>query len=554
MGVGLFGFIFKTLRVRTNDPNNSKYWLPAKLDEIDNPSGPGKLLPLHGTNWDLGDVTGPSADYVTAITTSQWWTVTTVTNPEPFKDETPISCPDKPLPHLKLPTMTILGLDNVWVEDNPEIDTNGTGYVATIAVRFGYYDQKSFPQLGPVTLDGTWTLTQCVCSALKSAPTVCDGKLSETINGEGPVTAVLTDVYAEALVDIRVAGVGAERAVVVTVQHINLRGLPPAPAPTIAITKLNFTTSQSPLVKKEWIKAARRALTNPDATKAMIANVNAALNEPNNLAKLSDTLNRKFAGIIDDTLGTIPAGKLPSGQGAPNPVDLYLFDRTRYALNNPASQFYVPRVILGVADPKLEPDNIDSIDLGAQSIDDFDFTSIRLTQVVLTGLSNAVTPVGQLTFREEQGDVDATIALGTLSPPPVVAVGGRNIQVPPPPLQITGNFTLMIDGVDQPTTGSAVITVAPAQIAVTMHLDGPDAATLTVTFRSVSLAANPDAIKVKLSLVSDFSDIINEVINQPSIKQKVLDGINQRASGHLDRLSSAATDKVRQVIAEKLDG
>src|SRR3954464_8350528 len=121
MGVGLFGFIFKTMRSRANDPKNAKFWLPTKLEEIDNPSAPGKLLPLHGTNWDLGDVTGSSGANVSAVITSQWWTVTTIADPDPYADETPIACPDRPYPHLTLPSATIGGLDNVWVEDNPKI-------------------------------------------------------------------------------------------------------------------------------------------------------------------------------------------------------------------------------------------------------------------------------------------------------------------------------------------------------------------------------------------------------------------------------------------------
>jgi hypothetical protein len=553
MGVGLFGFMFKTLRTRANDPKNAKYWLPAKLEEIDNPSGPGKLLPLHGTNWDLGDVTGPSAADVTATITSQWWLVKTIDDPDPYQDEQPIACPDKPSPHLSLPAVTISGLDNVWVEDNPKIDTNSTGYVATIGVRFGYYDQKTYAQLSPVILDGTWTLTQCVCSALKSAPGACDGKLSETINGQGPVIVKLTDVYAEALVDIRIAGAGPQRTIALTVKHINLHGKPPAASPTLTITKLDFTTSEGKMVKNEWIKAAKRALTDPNGSGALIANLNAALNKPENLARLGDTLNRKLASIIDDTLGAVPAGQLPGGQSAPNPVDLYLFDRVRYALNNPASQIYVPRVILGVADPRLDPDKIGTIDLGAQTVEDINFNSIKLTQVVVTGISNAVTPAGRMIFRPEQGEVDAVIALSTLAPPPLVSVGGRNVQVPAPPLKLACGFAITAEGEVLPD-GTAAITVDRSQIAATMHFDGADAANLTITFRSIKLAADPAAIKVTLTIVSDMPDLINEVINQPSVKQKVLDGINARAAADLARLSKAATEKIRQVIAEKLDG
>ena len=553
MGVGLFGFIFKTIRGRANDPKNGKFWLPAKLEEIDNPSGPGKLLPLQGKNWDLGDVTGPSGSDVSLVITTQWWTVKTIDDPDPFADMMPIACPDRPSPHLTLPQATILGLDNVWVEDNPTIESNSTGYTATIAVRFGYYDQKSYPQLGPLTIEATWTLEQCVCAALKSAPAACTD-MRDTVDGKGPVTVKLTDIYADALVDIRISGSGAQRAISLTVEKIQIRGIPPNPNPTVTITKLDFSTSEGRMVKNEWLKAARRALTDPNSVSAMMGNVNAELNKPGSLAKLAETLQGKLASIIDDTLGSVPAGQLPSGQQAPNPVDQYLFDRARFALNNPASQIYVPRIILGINDPKLEPDNIDSIDLGSQSVEGIAFNNLKLTQAVITGISNAATPANQMIFHQDAGNVDVTVALSSLSPPPLVAVGGRNIQVPAPPLRISSNFSFTVE--DDPTVnpGSIVITIDGAQIATTIHFSGPDAATLTITFTSIHLAAKPAAIKVTLSLDASLLDVINQVVNAPTVKQKVLDGINQRAAGHLDKLSKAATDKVREVIAQKLDG
>ena len=292
-----------------------------------------------------------------------------------------------------------------------------------------------------------------------------------------------------------------------------------------------------------------------DAGRAgIMGNLNAELNRPQNLQKMSTMFTENLAKVLDDTMGGVAAGQLPSGQQAPNPVDMYLFDRVRYALGNPASQFFVPRVILGVNDPKLEPDHIDTINLGAQSVEGVNFTSLKLMQVVVTGISNAMTPAAQLVFRQEQGDVDGVVALSTLSPPPVVSVGGQNIQVPAPPLKLTGNFGLTVEGDDTLLTGSAVITVARSQINATMHFSGADAATLVITFKSIRLGANTNDIAVTLSIDSAFTDIINEMINQPSVKQKVLDGVNERASGDLDKLSQAATDNARKVIAQKLDG
>lgn len=82
MGTGLFGFIFKTLRRRVNDPANAKYWLPQRLQELSNPSGPGKMLPLHGTNWNLGEVSGTSGSDFRSVIISQWWLVATNRKPQ----------------------------------------------------------------------------------------------------------------------------------------------------------------------------------------------------------------------------------------------------------------------------------------------------------------------------------------------------------------------------------------------------------------------------------------------------------------------------------------
>ena len=77
-------------------------------------------------------------------------------------------------PRFGIPEVTILGLENAWVMDNPGVEQPGFGYRATVSVEFGYYDPANYPSLSTLVFNGTWTLDQCACSAPKAGPAACN--------------------------------------------------------------------------------------------------------------------------------------------------------------------------------------------------------------------------------------------------------------------------------------------------------------------------------------------------------------------------------------------
>jgi hypothetical protein len=553
MSAGLFGFVFNTLRKRANDPANAKFWLPAKLQSADGPFD-GKLLPVTGRDWSIGEIQGEAGTTSRSTIGGQWWIIAT-SKKKGFDDEMPIACPDQPWPVMTLPEVTVTGLENVYVMGDPAVEQPGTGYRATLTVQFGYYDPRSAPSLtAPVTVTGRYAMVQCQCSARKSQPTVCDGKLRDRIEGRGTFIITMSDLYADVSVDLAPSGSASDRTLRAAVTNIGLRGKTPGSNPVLAVKSLTIESLYKGFANSIWKTQATKALTSDDGTRGLLNNLNAALNQPANLTKLSQMLSDQLARILDSALGAVPPGRLPSlaGQQAPNPADQYVFDRIRYALNDPASDYYLPKIVVKSQHPQLEPYTTDSIALGDQSYEGMQFQNLRITQLVVNGLSNAAAPADTMVFRPDA--IDARVGVGVLGAPPTVTAGGRTLQVPAPPLQIAGLFSMQVAGDGGDLGGRITIRVNNATVDASVDFSGQELAELQVIFKRLTIAAaNPD-VSVTLQVDSAFSDIMNAVVNQDSVKQQVLEAINQRAAGSLGSISTDATNDVRRLVAAQLDG
>ncbi|HEY3364152.1 MAG TPA: hypothetical protein VGK74_03735 [Symbiobacteriaceae bacterium] len=564
MGTKIFSFIFSTLRKRVNDPQNKQYWLPKVVAGIDKPGGGGKLLPLQGDSWNLGSITGTAGQTFRDTIMGQWWNSLVDVDTDGHQ---PIACPSQPWPRLDMPQVTAHGLDNVWLMDNPLMGQPGSGYTTTMTLRFGYYDgQNGLPTLNQILVEGKYSLLQCLCTASDQdqAPTACDNFIAPaSIHGVGAFKIQLTDVYVDANLDIRVVGEGPARQIDIRVLDLTMRGGKPGQMPDLTVEDLTVETSWAWMSENVWLPQAQAALESEDGRQGLIANLNQALNEPDHRQKLADVLTQQFSKILDDNFGTVPAGALPSGGPQdPNPADQYLFDRVRLAVNNPASQFYLPAVVAGNSDPGLEPFHIDSVGLGDQAFGTLRFLNMQLQQVVLAGSSNIAAPPDQLSIAESV--LDATLLVSTLAPPPQVSVlrGGVQTvwQVPAAPLLITGQFTVVLpgapkdpSGAPKPLGGAFTLQVKTSQVLTTLAATGDDLDALNLTFHKLVLAIAPSDITVDVNIASVFRDVVNKLMNQDVIKQKVLDGLNAKLAGNLDSISRTATSGARKAIAAKLD-
>lgn len=583
MSNGLFGFIFNTFTKRLNDPANAKYWLPRLLQGIDADGG-GKLLPLKGADWNLGEITGEAGDLFRTNIKNQWWMgLKFIYKDDPrMKDRIakeqrqhkPLACPDDQWPRMALPQVTVFGIDNMFVLGDPQVAQPGTGYSTVISLRLGYYTDKGLSQL---RMEGRYALTQCVCSGKSgdAAPAQCDGWVpTERIHGTGTFKLSMGNVFLDADVDIRVAPSGSGKRIRAVVNQITVRGPQPGRLPDIAVDKqtvktkdpdtgeevdevrytgLTVDTTWEYMSDAVWIPSAVNALESADGRRGLVQNLNATLNEPVNRDRFASLITDKLNGAVDDTLGAVPPSGMPGGAGqqAPNPVDQYIFDRVRVALANPSSAYYLPKVVYGFNGPRLEPYQLDRISLGDQSLPDMglDFRNVRFTDVRIDGPSNINAAPEQLLFKPDV--IDATLALSALNPPPRVAQG----QVPPPPLKVSGRFAADADGPpDEPLTGGFTLLINHSNIAASLVCSGQEVDELQIRFLRLQLRAALSAMSINASVDSTFADIINQMLNQDDIKTKALQGVNEKVTGSLGDISSTATQNVRQLIRAQLDG
>jgi len=553
MSDGLFGFVFRTLLSRVNDPGNARFWLPKVLRDIDAPGGSGKLLPVIGKHFDFGALKGDEGDNVNAVTLKQWWLVRTLPHAEEFKDDEPLACPDNPWPRISMPQLTVRGLENAFVLGDPIVRQPGSGYLATIVVQFGHYDPTNFPGVSALGVDGNWAIEMCACSAAKNAPGICDGKLRDEITGVGDISLVFDELYAEATVDIGVSGQGADRKLAVRIDSLSLRGATAGSLPNVSVPRLTIETTYGKIIENIWINAAKDVLTSDAGRQALITNLNATLNHQGSLAQIADALTANLQRTFDSVLGPAPAGLLPSGKPLSNPVDSYLVDRIRLALNLPESSFYAPRVVATAHDPQLEPFKIDKVELGPQTIDGLPLAGLNLLDVNIVGFSNAVVPQDRLTV---VGDiVTGYVEVGTITTPTFVSGGsGEKLHIPPPPLTLSLNFELVLPAGDgDPLTGSATATVATAEVTAIAELSGADAANLIVDFSDIALNISSANMKIDAKIDSSWTDIVNQILNLDSNKKLFVDAINSKARASLGQVSQSATTDARKIIANRLD-
>jgi hypothetical protein len=577
MSTRFFSFVYNTLRPRVNDPANGKLWLPTKLEELEDPSTGGRLLPLRVDHWDIGNVTGtPGVTFRDAIIGQYWITgalraiykddpesLAKVSDPEELARHNAIGCPDRPWPRLSVSGLTVHGLDNMLALDAAGVQSTGDGYTATLPLQIGYYDGAGGkPQRSQLRFEARYGLRMCVCTAPsgEASPARCDGWLPDyDVDGAGTVKVTLRQAFVDAQVAIRVAGSGSARTAQVSVTRIDVRGPRSGEPPALSVDELTVDTTWTWLANTIWIPQATRALESEDGRRGLLENLNATLNQPVFLGEVAHMLTEQLNRVLDDSLGRVPSGELPSGGGLPssNAATLYLFNRLGWTVNSRGGDYYMPRIVCGAEGPTLEPFEIARINVGRVSaflvnIDDLHFTSVRLE-----GFSNIAAPAGDLALTES--GIDATLGFSTLDPPPSVTVrrNGQTVtmQVPRPPLRFNGRFSGKMLWFT--VTGRITIDVRRSSASLSLTLGGLDLDRLQIDMRSARLDAAPSDITISMRVdhgaITDV--VISQVVNSvPAVKRAVLNELNYRLSQSLEDLSRMATDHVKRILAAKIDG
>jgi hypothetical protein len=551
MSTGLLHFVYNTLCPRLNNPQNHLF-LPKQLNDLQNPNGGGKLLPMTGTDWNIGAITGQEGHSLAVIIANAWWTQFT-RNPD-AKNRTGIPCPDNQWPQFAFPEVTVNGLSNVRIlPDLTVVPTQG-GYQITVTLHFGdYQGEVGGIAMEAVQLTGKYSLKQSVCSAPEDQPNACDHWKSDDLEGDGQFTATFKDVFMDATLTLQVAGQGGQRSLQVTVDSLKLHGQQESEFPTYTIDNLTVdNTSAIFSANHVWIPAAKKALQAPDGEKAIMQNLTDMLNQEQNRQSIAKSLTEQAATLLDNALGKLSNLPDVAQTEVTNAFDQYLYDRLRGALNDSNSNFYLPKAVFRFSNPQLEPYSIQNMDLGPQSMGGLDFTSVTLTSGVVHGFSNLQLAPEQLLFDGADAHLNK-LEVSALNPPPQVTVNGSNQQVPSPPLKAEGQFALTADGVDGPLTGGYTITIQHSNLQAVLHFAGQSVEDLQITCTQLGFQASTGDVQIHISIDSDFEDLINAIFNQDSIKSKLIAGLNDQAQKSLSDISQFMTDDVKKYLTSQLD-
>lgn len=549
----LFDFLYNTMLPRVNNPKDGRYWLPKVLEGIDGSNSQGKLLPLEVDGWNVGNVGGDAGVLVTTDFKEGWASFLEKHEKVDIDDQPPIVDPRTPFATLSFSKATINGLPNLNVLPDAPVQSDGQGYHTTITLQTNYYDGTGGrPALAPLSFSGNYNLSQKFCTADSESATTCNGNYATDIDGQGLVSININKAFIEADVDITVDGTGAQRTPRTTIRQMRLRGATSGTQPELEITDLQIVANVSPWLVGSWVKLSKEALTSAEGQAGIFSQINIALNSSDNLNSLSDTVTAQLQVVLNDMIGAVPDNMLPSdaGQNISNAADMYLFDRMRFALNNAGGQWYLPMLLCNFSDPSLEPLKVSKIDLPQQSIMGMNITTIQLLDLAVAGLSNMLAPSDTLIFNEDVG-LQATIDLSALTNPPAKQYNGKTI--PAPPLKGTGNFAMMFEDDDETYPGSFVLEVTSSRLHFTTKLDGSDLDELQITILSASIEADPSNVRLNITIDSDFNDMINQVLNTPSVTSTIIDKINDALADNLGTISDQITASARAGIASRLD-
>jgi hypothetical protein len=525
----LFSFIFLTLKASANNPT-SKDFLPAILAGIK--SGDKPLLPLQQDSWTIGELVGDNGTWIAKRISDQYFQINS-TFSTPY--------PKSPYPVLNLidpkgdNKVVIYGLDNVYVTDFSNYnydDITGT-VTADIAIQFNYWTNNPQPGVNvPVlSIDTPFQLTQELCLSAKQNNMVCTDPNAKPIPivGAGTFSANITQLDATASISINVAENRAGLIVNVTGIVLKTSG---ADAPEFEDIKVTLTTDS---YYADVIAASiARFMGDQYASNAVFSQMQDLLNNAQNLQTLSSAINSQFSVLLDSILGPV-TGPLPNdnNQNANNVVDLYLFDRIRYSLNNPASNWYVPTLLQNYKNPSLNPFTPPPVSLGTLDLGLVTLNNVSLSDINIIGFPNSTVPAESM----------------ILSPPTLTVV-------------------LLIGNLNDGTTGSATfygeynsdtlifgltVRLQSASITCMVTPEGDDVDNLVVNFNAVVFGL-PDtsAMQITLDDQSGMGKTVQRILNEPATQNKIVEAINGQLSNSLAAISAEVTSLVKALLSQQL--
>lgn len=543
-------FLLNTIRPRLNDEHNKHFWLPAILKGIDGPEAGTKLLPLKIDKCNIGALKGDARKTVIDGFLIGMRALHTTRDSVPklnLKVEDIIPDPDSPDPLLSFSNLVLNGLENQWVLDNLVVNEVENGCEITITLQPDHYDEST--GLAKLGIKSDYLLSIKGCSADRPDLKYCNGKIKQQVDGVGKVTLSIVNVLIKATVLITTTGEGADRQINAQFKGIVVTDLSKDEPMGIDVDDLSVESSLNKHFVGEWRNMAVRAITSEEGTQGIFLQINGALGDAGNLKSLSAEISPRLKDVLDSIFGAVVPHELPvGGQPVLNRVDGYLFDRIRYTFNNIDNDWYLPKAVCSLTSPVVEPLQVERIDLPDQVISGLKFVNLRITDLNIVGFSNILAPAAQLLF-DEKGNLNATVKICELNPPPSKQFSGKNI--PAPPLKATAKITLEFGSTS--ITIDLGITVQSAEVNFLNEFSGGNVEGLRLDLKYLRLTVNPDVFKIELAPTSPFSGKISATLNTPEIKKEIIDKLNDYAAANLKSISEQVTNAMRAGIISRLD-
>lgn len=534
--MAFFPFLFNTIQKRANEKTNTRFWLPGVLQGIDNPdsSAGGKLLPLRGQNWPLGKIEGQAGQTITLSIIGAARSLV-----EPGQTVGPYM--SDPYAALTVQNGEILGLDNLFLYPNPVTTESAEGYQTTIELKFNEYSD-----LGTLGLQGDYQLDQ----KIEVSGPAAGQKDVQTITGTGTFTSTITNAKLLAKVNLTVSGTGNKRAIDVDIESLELASVTEGGKPVFA-TKVLKINSVDKGYETIWLNMSNNAFNSPSASDAMLQSVTSTLNQSSNLKSLSDTMSSQLQGLLSSLTGN-PA-QLPNdnNQKLDNNVDLYLFDRIRAAMNDTSSTLYVPKQLVSINSPKLEPLNVDKIDVGTQDIGGLNWEPNILTNINVQGLANNLATADKMQLQVPVLTMQTT--QGALKTAAERSVDGQ--VIPEAPLKLSADFSFSPPAGITPVTGNLVVNVSTSNLDIVATSSGTMLDNMVITFKSLTLVADLSSISIDINITSSsmMNSMAKTLVNKDSVKQQLVDQLNSQISSNLTSISQQVTQAVVQYGVNALD-
>ncbi|MFJ9669921.1 hypothetical protein ACIRP5_03905 [Streptomyces sp. NPDC101221] len=597
MGTTLINFVYATMKKRLNNPR-SRYWLPTVLKQVTTPDG-GTLTPLRVAEWDVGTIGGRHGTTVSGLIAENWWFAVGSAHrrarkvkaqlerdgkevPPDLRDLpgnldafTPRPSASNPFPSLSFSSVEIHHLPNASVGDLTGLTRTADGYRGTVRITLGAYDTGEWEGKGLIRITCGYLLRQEVVAAddpgddstgpLPPTTAVVRGLEGvswpkQVVEGRGTVALTAHDLTFDVRTTLHVSGSGSGRVLAARVDSVDVA----------ADSALSFSVAEEDLTIEDewassrmvngWKRAAIDAIESDQAAKELKAAMETALSAPAQRDEFSRAVTGQLAAVLDGVLGPVPAGALPvggSGTG-PGPVEQYLFDRVRHAVNSPASSFYPPAVIHSLDDPGLVPYRIPLLDLGPQSIEDIELSAVRLHDVTVHGLPNLLIPPEDARLTDD--GIDLTLRLGRIAGRPEIpgtrGPDGSPHRVPEPPLVLTGRFEAVFppsgEDEDDVLRGDVTASLTRPSVPAGLVFSGPDADALEISLRSLDLELAPEELTVEVTTGDLFREVIRSLFDSTEVKTVLLRGIRARTAARKDEIAAGLSAAARDIIAAQL--